>query len=96
MTRDHEIDDRPLPVVLRPISDELLSSWLARHAAYYCVTAPFFARWLALGTDNPSITRRTMRSLISVERDFMGEAPVASERPTKKRSGGGHIPLGAQ
>ena len=54
MTRDHEIDDRPLPVVLRPISDELLSSWLARHAAYYCVTAPFFARWLALGTDNPS------------------------------------------
>ena len=25
---------RPLPVVLRPVPDELLSSWLARHAAY--------------------------------------------------------------
>jgi hypothetical protein len=29
---------RPLPVVLRPIPDELLSSWLARHAAYYSVS----------------------------------------------------------
>ena len=28
----------PLPVVLRPVEDELLSSWLARHAAYYGVT----------------------------------------------------------
>ena len=29
---------RPLPVVLRPRPDELLSSWLTRHAAYYGVT----------------------------------------------------------
>jgi TniQ len=29
---------RPLPVVLRPQPDELLSSWLKRHAAYYGVT----------------------------------------------------------
>jgi hypothetical protein len=41
-------------------------------------------------------TRRTMRSLISVERDFMGQAPAACERPTEKRFGGGHISLGAQ
>jgi hypothetical protein len=43
---------RPLPVVLRPIPDELLSSWLARHAAYYSVSGPFFAKWLVLGTSN--------------------------------------------
>jgi hypothetical protein len=43
---------RPLPVVLRPIPDELLSSWLARHAAYYGVSGPFFAKWLMLGTNN--------------------------------------------
>jgi hypothetical protein len=43
---------RPLPVVLKPIEDELLSSWLARHAAYYGVSGPFFARWLMLGTHN--------------------------------------------
>jgi len=42
----------PLPVVLRPIPDELLSSWLARHAAYYGVSGPFFAKWLMLGTSN--------------------------------------------
>ena len=29
---------RPFPVVLRPRPDELLSSWLTRHAAYYGVT----------------------------------------------------------
>jgi len=46
---------RPLPVVLRPVEDELLSSWLARHAAYYGVTGPFFAKWLMLGTRNLSV-----------------------------------------
>lgn len=43
---------RPLPVVLRPVPDELLSSWLARHATYYGVSGPFFAKWLKLGTSN--------------------------------------------
>ena len=46
---------RPLPVVLRPVEDELLSSWLARHAAYYGVTGPFFAKWLMLGTSKLSV-----------------------------------------
>ncbi len=46
---------RPLPVVLRPVEDELLSSWLARHAAYYGVTGPFFAKWLMPGTSNLSV-----------------------------------------
>jgi hypothetical protein len=46
---------RPLPMVLRPVEDELLSSWLARHAAYYGVTRPFFAKWLMLGTSNLSV-----------------------------------------
>ena len=50
-------DDAPsaLPVVLKPVADELLSSWLARHAAYYGVTGPFFAKWLMLGTRNLSV-----------------------------------------
>jgi hypothetical protein len=49
MTGDQGDEHRPLPVVLRPVADELLSSWLARHAAYYAVTGPYFAKWLTLG-----------------------------------------------
>jgi TniQ len=52
MTDDGDGAVKPLPVVLRPVADELLSSWLARHAAYYGVTGPFFAKWLLLGTRN--------------------------------------------
>jgi hypothetical protein len=40
---------KPLPVVLKAARDELLSSWLARHARFYGVTGPFFAKWLGLG-----------------------------------------------
>ena len=54
MTGDENDAHRTLPVVLKPIADELLSSWLARHAAYYGVTGPFFAKWLMLGTSNLS------------------------------------------
>jgi hypothetical protein len=54
MTNDLENGHRPLPVVLRPVADELLSSWMVRHAAYYGVTASFFAQWLILGTRNLS------------------------------------------
>lgn len=54
MIGDEDDACRPLPVVLRPIPDELLSSWLARHAAYYGVSAPFFAKWLRLDTSNLS------------------------------------------
>jgi hypothetical protein len=42
-------------VVLRPIADELLSSWLVRHAAYYGVTGSFFAKWMLLGTNDLSV-----------------------------------------
>ena len=49
-----ENTDKPLPVVLKPVLDELLSSWLGRHATYYGVTGPFFANWLMLGTSNLS------------------------------------------
>ncbi len=31
-------DKKQLPVVLRPIADELLSSWIARHGAFYNVS----------------------------------------------------------
>jgi hypothetical protein len=34
MMREEDEARRPLPVGLRPIPDKLLSSWLARHAAY--------------------------------------------------------------
>ncbi len=54
MTDVAETHDRPLPVVLKPVLDELLSSWLGRHAAYYGVTGPFLANWLMLGTSNLS------------------------------------------
>jgi hypothetical protein len=54
MTNDLESGHQPLPVVLRTVADELLSSWLVRHAAYYGVTASFFAQWLMLGTCNLS------------------------------------------
>jgi len=51
MTEDHEIAHRPLPAVLKPVADELLSSWLVRHAAYYGVTASFFTNDIRRGTD---------------------------------------------
>lgn len=38
MTRHAQEPVRPFPVVLRPRPDELLSSWLTRHATYYGVT----------------------------------------------------------
>jgi hypothetical protein len=55
MIDDEDDAHRPLPVVLRPVDDELLSSWLARHAAYYGVSKPFFAKWLMPGTRNLSL-----------------------------------------
>jgi hypothetical protein len=44
-----DANSKPLPVVLKAARDELLSSWLARHARFYGVTGPFFAKWLGLG-----------------------------------------------
>ena len=55
MTDDEDDAYKPLPVVLSPVADELLSSWLARNAAYYGVSGPFFAKWLRLGTPNLSV-----------------------------------------
>jgi len=52
MTRSLIVGERPLPVVLRPARDELLSSWLRRHVNFYGVTEPMFAAWLSLGTKN--------------------------------------------
>ena len=40
---------KPLPVVLKAARDELLSSWLGRHARFYGVSGSFFAKWLGLG-----------------------------------------------
>lgn len=49
MSRVIDASSKPLPVVLRAARDELLSSWLSRHARFYGVTGPFFAKWLGLG-----------------------------------------------
>jgi hypothetical protein len=54
MTGDQNDAHKSLPVVLKPVADELLSSWLGRHATYYGVTGPFLAKWLMLGTRNLS------------------------------------------
>jgi hypothetical protein len=54
MISAQEDTDKPLPVILKPVLDELLSSWLGRHAAYYGVTGRFLANWLMLGTSNLS------------------------------------------
>lgn len=55
MIEDEHNAHKPLPIVLKPVDDELLSSWLARHATYYGVSGPFFAKWLMLGTRNLSL-----------------------------------------
>jgi len=49
VSRVIDAGSKPLPVVLKAVDDELLSSWLSRHARFYSVTGPFFARWLGLG-----------------------------------------------
>ena len=49
MSSGIDANAKPLPVVLKAARDELLSSWLARHARFYGVTGPFFAKWLGLG-----------------------------------------------
>lgn len=33
-----ELGTKPLPVILKPVPDELLSSWIARHASFYGVS----------------------------------------------------------
>jgi hypothetical protein len=42
------IVERPLPVVLAPAPDELLSSWLRRHASFYGLTESILISWLNL------------------------------------------------
>ena len=48
MTTEQVRANKPLPVVLRPVPDELLSSWLHRHATFYGVTEPMLISWLGL------------------------------------------------
>jgi hypothetical protein len=66
---------KPLPVVLKAARDELLSSWLARHARFYGVTGSFreVARpW----------RRQTLRTRLSprlgASRSIDGKVPVRS------------------
>lgn len=46
MTTKLTVAERPLPVVLKPVPDELLSSWLCRHASFYGLTEPMLISWL--------------------------------------------------
>src|SRR5215471_12950919 len=52
MTISLIVEERPLPVILQPARDELLSSWLRRHVAFYGVTEPIFTSRLRLGMKN--------------------------------------------
>ena len=58
MTKDQENSPQTFARYLRPVMDELLSSWLVRHAAYYGVTRSFFANGWCSGrvTFQPSTT----------------------------------------
>ena len=67
---------KPLPVVLKAARDELLSSWLARHARFYGVTGPFFAKWLGLGDIRLSDARLSPR--LGASRSIDGKVPVRS------------------
>jgi hypothetical protein len=48
MTSQQVRAHKPLPVVLPPMPDELLSSWLHRHATFYGVTEPMLISWVGL------------------------------------------------
>ena len=67
---------KPLPVVLKAARDELLSSWLARHARFYGVTGSFFAKWLGLGDVRLLRTRLSPR--LGASRSIDGKVPVRS------------------
>jgi hypothetical protein len=58
---DHEL--KPFPVVLEACPDELLSSWLRRHAAYYAVSEAALIAWLGLKVS----TLRTVDHRFSLE-----------------------------
>lgn len=57
----------PLPVVLAAFPDELLSSWISRHAAYYevpplvllqhCLPSARNLRWINLKLKHADVTR---------------------------------------
>ncbi len=46
MTTRLTVAERSLPVILKPQPDELLSSWLRRHATFYGLTELMFISWL--------------------------------------------------
>ena len=76
MTCAIDANAKPLPVVLKAARDELLSSWLARHAKFYGVTGPFFAKWLGLGNFRTLRTRLSPR--LGASRSIDGKVPVRS------------------
>ena len=66
---------KPLPVVLKAARDELLSSWLARHARFYGVTGSFFAKWLGLRLQT---LRTRLSPRLGASRSIDGKIPVRS------------------
>ena len=52
MTPELTVTERPLPVILKPMPDELLSSWLRRHANFYGLTEPLLINWLNFDITN--------------------------------------------
>jgi hypothetical protein len=50
MNCEQDFNNKSLPVILKAVPDELLSSWLYRHAVFYGVTERLLIDWLALET----------------------------------------------
>ena len=56
LDRDRELGcSKPLPVILKPVPDEQLSSWLSRHAAFYGMPPIEFFRRLTENSSIPNI-----------------------------------------
>ncbi|MBV8158495.1 MAG: TniQ family protein [Dyella sp.] len=79
---------RPLPVVLPPLADELLSSWIARHAAFVGVSDVRFLRHYHI--DVPTVRDldlRLSRCLAALLADLLRCSPHMVRKMTQSRGG---------
>jgi hypothetical protein len=68
---------RPLPVVLPPLADELLSSWIGRHARFCGVSGRHFLRHYGLQAASP---RALDLHLTRPDRDVLSHLPRSDPR----------------
>src|SRR3954454_3771643 len=83
---DQDQEPKSLPVVLEGYPDEVLSSWLRRHAAYYAVSEAALIAWLGLRVSNlrtVDLSQRLGDHLGPVSQRTCGRMPLASMASTK-------------